>query len=240
MASPEPEEDFIPFSQFSGSQLSGPDSPESHFKLSLQPILQAFGLKNGKHKEGSFNITNSSSSSNYYSDQPHLIPILNSWERRIHNLFYVDRIIVSVEPLVPPPVTQLSPDASVLVCVVDCRFLRFEDALLWALQASPSRGKFTFSITPTHRLAARCPHVNRTFGLMIGMDSVRGVRVSWKLSYTFSPKAMSTYYTNGMYEQKEGDGGGGKGKVRHHQVVPEGVLIPKVWIDAWPLLNRDE
>ncbi|KAK1310620.1 hypothetical protein QJS10_CPA08g01328 [Acorus calamus] len=96
---------------------------------------KAFGLKNGKHKEGSFNITNSrSSSSNYYSDQPHLIPILNSWERRIHPLVYVDRIIMTVDPLVPPPAAQLSPDA--------------------------------------------CPYLNKTFGLMIGMDNVQGVCVS--------------------------------------------------------------
>ncbi|KAK1310617.1 hypothetical protein QJS10_CPA08g01327 [Acorus calamus] len=176
MASHEPEEDFIPFSQFPASQDFGPDSSQSHSQPSIHPMLQVFGFKKSKTKEGSFNITTNSSSSNYYSDQPLLIPILNNWEKRIHRnqMVYVDRIHVSIDPLVPLPAAQLSPDASVLVCVMEL-----------------------------------------TFGLMIGMNGVQGVRVSWKLSYQVH-SAKPPYMTNGTYEQKEGDGGG-EGKMRHHQ-----------------------
>ncbi|KAK1263739.1 hypothetical protein QJS04_geneDACA008639 [Acorus gramineus] len=213
MASLELEQDFIPFSQFPASKDFGPDSSQRHINPSLHPILKAFGglkHKRSKTKKGSFKITNSRN----YSDQPLHIPIMNSWEQWIHrnHLVYFDRIL---------------------------------PALLWAVEASPSKGKFTFSLHPTHPLSANCSYLNKTFGLMIGMKGVQGVRVSWKLSYQvhrlLPPNPTPMYYTNGTYEQGEEDGGGGEeGKVRHHQVVPEGVLIPKAWIDAWPLLNRDE
>ncbi|KAK1300253.1 hypothetical protein QJS10_CPB13g01420 [Acorus calamus] len=207
MASLELEQDFIPFSQFPASQNFGPDSSQHHINPIQHPMLKAFfdGLKHkrSKTKKGSFKITNSRN----YSDQPRYIPIMNSWERRIHrnHLVYFDSILLSVEPLIPPPVTQLSPDASVLFCFVDGRLIKFEDALLLAVEVSPSRGKFTFSLHPTHPLSPGCPYLNKTFGLMIGMKGVQGVRVSWKLSYTFSPKAIPRYYTNGTYEQGEGD-----------------------------------
>ncbi|XP_052177242.1 uncharacterized protein LOC127791414 [Diospyros lotus] len=76
------------------------------------------------------------------------------------------------------PLTAAGLDCSVLVCLRDCRFLKFHQSLLAAAQASLRHGPIYFDCYPSYPVSLSDAAKPRTWALSIKIESSRNVELS--------------------------------------------------------------
>jgi hypothetical protein len=153
---------------------------------------------------------------------------LRQYLRKHFRFIHIGRLDVTVVPL-----TRLELNTSILVCVMDYRHNRFDQALIAAMEASLSKGEALTS--PNMIISLTDPHLNQALRLHTktkGFDMLEGsvnISISWKLCYRVGdklngiPKAPKSFHGYFLQEDVEGR------VLTPQKVKPSSVLIPIDW-----------